>query len=206
MQLSDSQLFQIQRLFLGMNTTFAKQRGARSLCWGSGQYGKLGLENGTGSQQLQPRRINQLDEIMIQEFAAGPFHTLALTEDGRILAFGNMKDGKLGLESSLHRGSLEENIQERPVELTEAPKFYYKTKPEEFHDKYPSFTSYTTVWTLQMDQRQFRDTRVIQILCSEYNSFFLLSNGAMYVCGRNDRFLCTSNEEIFTELKENDDG
>jgi len=33
----------------------------------------------------------------ITEFAAGPFHTLALTNSGKIFAFGNSKDGKLGI-------------------------------------------------------------------------------------------------------------
>ena len=33
----------------------------------------------------------------VTEFASGPFHTLALTNSGKIYAFGNSKDGKLGL-------------------------------------------------------------------------------------------------------------
>ena len=33
----------------------------------------------------------------IIEFAAGPFHTLALNDKGQIFAFGNAKDEKLGI-------------------------------------------------------------------------------------------------------------
>jgi alpha-tubulin suppressor-like RCC1 family protein len=44
-----------------------------------------------------PRKLFTLSTKRVGEFAPGPFHTLALTYDGFIYAFGNSKEGKLGI-------------------------------------------------------------------------------------------------------------
>ena len=86
------------RLFFGMNTSFAITKSSELYVWGSGQYGKCGLPQTIGQQILVPRKLFTLSTKRIAEFSAGPFHTLALTCDGFIYAFGNSKDGKLGVK------------------------------------------------------------------------------------------------------------
>lgn len=49
---------------------------------------------------MEPRKISGLQEHKIIEIAAGPFHTLALTDEGKLFAFGNVKDDKLGVSIS----------------------------------------------------------------------------------------------------------
>ena len=58
----------------------------------------MGLPNTLEQQILVPRKLFTLAANRIAEFAAGPFHTLALTYDGFIYAFGNSKEGKLGIK------------------------------------------------------------------------------------------------------------
>lgn len=85
------------RVFFGMNTSFAISKSSELYVWGSGQYGKLGLPNTVTHQVLGPRKLFTLSSKRIAEFAAGSFHTLALTYDGLIYGFGNSKEGKLGI-------------------------------------------------------------------------------------------------------------
>lgn len=46
---------------------------------------------------MEPWKITGLQQHKIIEIAAGPFHTLALTDQGTLFAFGNVKDDKLGV-------------------------------------------------------------------------------------------------------------
>lgn len=121
------------RLFLGMNTSFAITKSSELYVWGSGQYGKMGLPNSTDQQVLVPRKLFTLSAKRIAEFAAGPFHTLALTYDGFIYAFGNSKEGKLGMKlaeqqvaTRIDEDDAEKvlsNVVDFPTMLTNAPKF-----------------------------------------------------------------------------------
>ena len=86
------------RIFLGMNTSFAISKSSELYVWGSGQSGKVGLPNTSQMQLLTPRKIFTLSQKRVAEFAAGPFHTLALTYNGLIYAFGNSREGKLGVQ------------------------------------------------------------------------------------------------------------
>ena len=86
----------IERIFLGMNTSIAIDKSYICYVWGSGKHGKLGL-NSDDKNYTQPRKLFTMFKEEITEFAPGPFHTLALTNSGKIFAFGNSKDGKLGI-------------------------------------------------------------------------------------------------------------
>lgn len=79
-----------------MNTTIAIDKSYVCHVWGSGRFGKLGL--GSDEQNYtQPRKLFTMFKEQVTEFASGPYHTLALTNSGKIFAFGNSKYGKLGL-------------------------------------------------------------------------------------------------------------
>lgn len=86
-----------------------------------------------------PRKILRLSGQRIQEFAAGPFHTLALNENGELLAFGNGNDGKLGILSNL------KDI-EAPTRI-EGPNFYKITNSTDFMSAYKIFKGLTDNWT-----------------------------------------------------------
>lgn len=119
------------RLFFGMNTSFAITKSSELFVWGSGQQGKIGMPNTIEQQILVPRRLFTLSSKRIAEFSPGPFHSLALTYDGFIYAFGNSKEGKLGINlqdhqmMSMNNEMMKEqsNFIEIPTVLTNAPKF-----------------------------------------------------------------------------------
>lgn len=66
--------------------------------WGNGQYGRLG--NGFESHELRPVLVEDLNDKEVIRVNCGAFHTLCLTIDGKLWAFGHDKYGKLGLGAS----------------------------------------------------------------------------------------------------------
>jgi hypothetical protein len=64
-------------------------------CWGGGERGKLGLGNEEDSHI--PQRVVALEDKTVCQLSCGTFHTLGVTTDGMVYAWGSGKDGKLGL-------------------------------------------------------------------------------------------------------------
>ena len=52
-----------------------------------------------GKNYPLPKEIISLKELKVFTIAAGPFHTLILTQDGLLYTMGNSKDGKLGFDN-----------------------------------------------------------------------------------------------------------
>lgn len=86
---------------MGTNTTFAILKTSPSVVmgWGSSKNGKLGFPLANGKNYDLPKEIVNLKDIEIYQIAAGPFHTLLLSVDGKLYSMGNSKDGKLGYET-----------------------------------------------------------------------------------------------------------
>eukprot|EP00520_Triparma_pacifica_P000424 CAMPEP_0118642234 /NCGR_PEP_ID=MMETSP0785-20121206/5730_1 /TAXON_ID=91992 /ORGANISM="Bolidomonas pacifica, Strain CCMP 1866" /LENGTH=1049 /DNA_ID=CAMNT_0006533779 /DNA_START=23 /DNA_END=3169 /DNA_ORIENTATION=+ len=66
------------------------------LVCGKAENGRLGLHSSASSHILKPQRIRHFAS-RVQEIAAGRDHTLALSSDGSIYAWGLGHDGRLGL-------------------------------------------------------------------------------------------------------------
>ena len=58
------------------------------------------------------------------------------------------------------------------------------------------FKAFTDVATLAEDPDFSNNLRVIQTVCSDKNSYFLMSNGQVYAVGANDRWQCSELENI----------
>jgi hypothetical protein len=82
----------------GTNTTFAILETNQVLGWGSSKNGKLGFHLANGKNYDLPKEIISLKDVEVFQIASGPFHTLLLTVEGKLLTMGNSKDGKLGYE------------------------------------------------------------------------------------------------------------
>jgi alpha-tubulin suppressor-like RCC1 family protein len=63
--------------------------------WGSGQYGRLG--HGFDTNEKEPKLVEDLEDTEIVQVSCGAFHTLAITNNGQVVAFGQGKYGKLGI-------------------------------------------------------------------------------------------------------------
>jgi alpha-tubulin suppressor-like RCC1 family protein len=69
--------------------------------WGSNYYGVFGNGSAGGSSQPTPVQITALTDVVA--IAAGPYHGLALKNNGTAWAWGNGSDGKLGDGTSANR-------------------------------------------------------------------------------------------------------
>jgi alpha-tubulin suppressor-like RCC1 family protein len=63
--------------------------------WGNNYEGQLGDET-NGNNRTRPVKVRGLRGAKVEEIAAGQMHTLALEEDGTVLAWGYNRDGELG--------------------------------------------------------------------------------------------------------------
>uniref|UniRef100_A0A8C7BSE5 HECT and RLD domain containing E3 ubiquitin protein ligase family member 6 n=1 Tax=Neovison vison TaxID=452646 RepID=A0A8C7BSE5_NEOVI len=68
----------------------------RVFAWGAGSEGQLGIGE-FKEINLIPRKIKTLTDIKIIQVSCGHHHSLALSEDGRLFAWGSNSHGQLGL-------------------------------------------------------------------------------------------------------------
>ena len=67
------------------------------LTFGRGMYGRLG--HGDEQNQLVPKVVDALQGVRVCQVAAGESHSMVLTADGQVLAFGLGRYGRLGHEN-----------------------------------------------------------------------------------------------------------
>lgn len=63
--------------------------------WGNGDYGRLGT--GFENSEKSPTLVEDLNDKEVVRVSCGAFHTLAMTINGRLWAWGQDKYNKLGL-------------------------------------------------------------------------------------------------------------
>ena len=71
--------------------------------WGYNGNGQLG--NGTNANQPNPTKVSGLNGVVIQKVVCGNAHTLLLSDDGSIYAFGSNSYGQLGTGSKANQTS-----------------------------------------------------------------------------------------------------
>jgi alpha-tubulin suppressor-like RCC1 family protein len=87
-------LTRVVKLAPGNGFTIALTAEGRVWSWGNNASGQLGLGNTT--RVYAPVQVSALAAEFIVDIAAGNSHVLALTRDGRVLAWGGNRDGQLG--------------------------------------------------------------------------------------------------------------
>ena len=83
-----------------------------------------------------------------------------------------------------------------PNLLTDAPLFHVYMSSKLISKQYDKFRAFTDVATLADDPDFPNNLRVIQTVCSETNSYFLMSNGQVHAVGANDRWQCSELENV----------
>jgi alpha-tubulin suppressor-like RCC1 family protein len=66
--------------------------------WGSNTFGQIGNES-SEKFQSKPLKNNKLDEHRIIAISCGRYHSLALTENGRVYSWGDNRFGQLGFSN-----------------------------------------------------------------------------------------------------------
>ncbi|KAL2342893.1 hypothetical protein Fmac_004178 [Flemingia macrophylla] len=85
----------LQQVACGDSHCLAVTMDSHVLSWGRNQNGQLGL--GTIEDSLVPQKIQNFEGIPIKMVAAGAEHSVAITEDGNLYAWGWGRYGNLGL-------------------------------------------------------------------------------------------------------------
>jgi alpha-tubulin suppressor-like RCC1 family protein len=99
----------VRQVCAGVNTAFAIGEGGELFSWGRGEDGLLG--HGDMQGQPSPKRVEALQDVMINSISVGFAHALALTEDGLVYAWGeNVGRAVLGTPDS------ETELLPKPVE------------------------------------------------------------------------------------------
>jgi regulator of chromosome condensation len=91
----------IKQIACGAYHCFAIDEGGLVYAWGSNNFGQTGLLDGAGDGDaaiLKPRIVEPLRPYKIREIQGGEHHSLACTDDGKLLIWGRCDDGQAGMK------------------------------------------------------------------------------------------------------------
>ena len=83
-----------------------------------------------------------------------------------------------------------------PILLTDVPLFHVNERNTTVASLKDKFKAFTDIGTLEENPDFPNGLRVIQTVCSEKNSYFLLSDGKVHAVGANDRWQCSEVDNI----------
>ncbi|MEV4252004.1 Ig-like domain repeat protein [Spirillospora sp. NPDC049652] len=93
----------VTQISAGQHHSLALTSDGRVLAWGRNNYGQLG--DGTATQRTIPIEVHLPSGVTVSQISAGHTHSLALTSDGRVLAWGQNNVGQLGDGTTTNRYS-----------------------------------------------------------------------------------------------------
>ncbi|KAJ0119583.1 rcc1 domain-containing protein [Diaporthe amygdali] len=90
----------IAKIACGSYHSFAIDDLGRLYSWGLNNFGELGLDQNAGEDDatvLEPTLVESLADYSIAEVSGGEHHSIACTDDGRLLAWGRIDGNQTGL-------------------------------------------------------------------------------------------------------------
>lgn len=84
-----------KNIFVGKNHSFVLNEKGQLYGWGCNFNGQLGI--GTTEDTHLPTLIKELKEVKVVHVDGGDSHTVALTEEGKIYAWGANEEGQVGV-------------------------------------------------------------------------------------------------------------
>ncbi|ROW03537.1 hypothetical protein VSDG_01273 [Cytospora chrysosperma] len=90
----------ITKIACGSYHSFAVDSQGRLYSWGLNNFGELGVENGVGEDSavvLEPTLVETLVDYKIAQVSGGEHHSIACTEDGKLIAWGRIDGCQTGL-------------------------------------------------------------------------------------------------------------
>jgi len=169
-------LMKVADVSCGVYHTITSMQNGKVYSFGGGSEGKLGLDVLLEDDVFAPGKIIALDDACIVEICAGPYHSLAINDDGHGFAWGNNRDGRLGVRSMKEVIMLPEPI---PDNLFLASTRSNTIKKQEEN----AYKEYDQLMRKIPKQGLSNDEEIILASCGEDFSAFLSSSGHLYVCG-----------------------
>nr|XP_054774150.1 probable E3 ubiquitin-protein ligase HERC4 [Lytechinus pictus] len=87
----------VTQISCGNDHTLAVTDRGQVLGWGRDDRGQCGMSSGGREDKRKPRLLKSLSSCQVAQVACGSLHSMALTRDGRIYAWGDNSFGQLGI-------------------------------------------------------------------------------------------------------------
>lgn len=111
----------LENVYVGLGHSMLTTSLGRIYSWGNNEYGQLG--DGTTTKKNKPTDItsdfNFMDNEKVHNVSIGSLHSLIVTTNGRIFAFGNNDSGQLGDATT--------KVRFKPVDITS----HFNAEPDE---------------------------------------------------------------------------
>ncbi|GKT49572.1 protein pim1 [Colletotrichum spaethianum] len=90
----------VDRIACGSYHSFALAKDGRVWAWGLNNFAETGIEMGAGEDDavvLRPTLVESLKDYKVKQIAGGEHHSLACTEDGKLLTWGRLDGHQVGI-------------------------------------------------------------------------------------------------------------
>ncbi|WQF86363.1 Putative regulator of chromosome condensation 1/beta-lactamase-inhibitor protein II [Colletotrichum destructivum] len=90
----------VDRIACGSYHSFALAKDGRVWAWGLNNFAETGIEMGAGEDDavvLRPTIVEALKDYKVKQIAGGEHHSLACTEDGKLLTWGRLDGNQVGI-------------------------------------------------------------------------------------------------------------
>ncbi|CAK9442181.1 uncharacterized protein LODBEIA_P59240 [Lodderomyces beijingensis] len=161
-------LYNIKYVASGDFHCFAIDHADNVYAWGLNQFGQCALTGANGELEdgsilMKPTMIPELSQRGIQQIAAGEHHTLALTKDGVVLAWGRYDMKEVGIPED------------------QLPKSTFK-------DQHGKPRSVPVPTELKFGQKGKAEVKIKAIGCGSHHSFAVTNDGFVYAWGFSETY------------------
>lgn len=90
----------VDRIACGSYHSFALGKDGSVWAWGLNNFAETGIEMGAGEDDavvLRPTIVESLKDYKVKHIAGGEHHSLACTEDGKLLTWGRLDGHQVGI-------------------------------------------------------------------------------------------------------------
>lgn len=184
--------FVFKKVSCGSCHTLAVNEWGQLFSWGSNMKGQLGLSS-VDCTERTPRMVKALGTSVIVQIACGVEHSIALTNDGELYAWGSNTEGQLGIGSH----TVTEIKPKRIYTLAAVPIAFIACGG--YHTVVISKSGVVFAWgrntfgqlglndtqqrSVPCQLRTLRNAKVCFAACGEEFSVFLTLDGGVFTCG-----------------------
>ncbi|XP_074114666.1 HECT and RLD domain containing E3 ubiquitin ligase 4 isoform X1 [Cotesia typhae] len=189
---SDLEAFVFKKAVCGASHTLAINEWGQLFSWGCNSNGQLGLSSFVPVQKT-PRMVKTLATSIVIQVSCGYKHAVALTNNGKLYAWGLNDEGQLGIgpESKIeHKPRLIKCLEAVPIAYVACGGYHtivvsksgaiYAWGRNTFGQLGVNCTQSSS---LPCQLRTLRNSKVKHVACGEDFSAFLTMDGGVFTCG-----------------------